>query len=146
LALALDYDGVLAPHGADRPLPEAEEWLKKAITSFTEERIFILSNRPVGPRVEWFRVNFPGIRFISGVRKKPYIDGLKKTGELTSVPLPSILMVDDRLLTGCLAALLAGSVPYYVRKPFVEYGKNWHKELLFALIRSAERFLVRLPP
>ena len=144
LVLALDYDGVLAPHGADCPLPEVEEWLEKAVEQFSEERIFILSNRPIGPRVDWFRAKFSGIRFISGVRKKPYIDGLKKTGELASVPLSSILMADDRLLTGCLAAVIAGAVPFYVRRPFVKTGQNFHKELFFIMLRSAERIFVQL--
>ena len=40
------------------------------------ERMFILSNRPEGPRVTWFHHHLPGVRFISGVRKKPYCDGL----------------------------------------------------------------------
>ena len=93
--------------------------------------------------MSWFRERLPEIRFISGVRKKPYPDGLKKTGELASVPLSSILMVDDRLLTGCLAAIISGSVPYYVRMPFRGFGKNAHKELFFAFVRSAERLFVR---
>lgn len=140
--MALDFDGVLAPHAADMPLPEVVEWLKKAVEVFSEERIVILSNRPVGPRVDWFRKKFPGIRFISGVRKKPYTDGIKKAGELMSVPLPSILMADDRLLTGCLAAILSGAVPFYVRKPFVRFGRNAHKELFFILLRYAERLFI----
>lgn len=135
---------MLANHGADCPLPEVVKWLDKAADLFSGDRILILSNRPEGPRVDWFRDNFPDIRFISGVRKKPYTDGLKKAGELTSVPLPSILMVDDRLLTGCLSAIMAGSVPYYVRKPFVKFGPDIHKEIFFALLRSAERFFVNV--
>lgn len=145
MALALDYDGVLAPHGADQPLPVVVDWLRCAVTVFGAERIFILSNRPFGPRVDWFAEHFPGVRFVSGVRKKPYPDGLKKTGELASVPLASILMVDDRLLTGCLSALLAGAHPYYVRNPYVSHRTNFRKELFFQLLRSCERIFVALP-
>ena len=144
LALALDFDGVLAPHGADQPLPEVVAWLDRAVVVFGVDRIFILSNRPFGPRVAWFADRFPGLRFVSGVRKKPYPDGLKKTGELTSVPLSSILMVDDRLLTGCLSALLAGVRPYYVRNPYVDFRSNMHKELFFQLLRRCERVFVAL--
>jgi len=143
--LALDFDGVLAPHGADQPLPEVVDWLQRAAEIFGQERIFILSNRPFGPRVEWFAANFPGIRFVGGMRKKPYPDGLKKTGELASVPLSEILMVDDRLLTGCLSAVLAGAQPYYVRNPYVSLRSNFRKEFFFQLLRSCERLLVRLP-
>lgn len=143
-ALALDFDGVLAAHGADQPLPEVVDWLQRAAAVFGEEQICILSNRPFGPRVDWFFSHFPGIRFVSGVRKKPYPDGLKKTGELVSVPLSAILMVDDRLLTGCLSALLAGARPCYIRNPYVKLGANPGKELFFMLLRCGERFFVRL--
>ena len=145
-ALALDFDGVLAPHGADQPLPEVVDWLGRAVAVFGAERIFILSNRPFGPRLDWFSKQYPGLRFVSNVRKKPYPDGLIKTGELASVPLSSILMVDDRLLTGCLSALLAGARPYYVRSPYVSFDSNLCKELFFKLLRSGERLFVVLLP
>ncbi len=145
-ALALDFDGVLAPHGADQPLPEVVDWLGRAVAVFGAERIFILSNRPFGPRLDWFSKQYPGLRFVSNVRKKPYPDGLIKTGELASVPLSSILMVDDRLLTGCLSALLAGARPYYVRSPYVSFYSNLCKELFFKLLRSGERLFVVLLP
>lgn len=143
-ALALDFDGVLAPHGGDRPLPAVEAWLRRAVAVCGAERVFILSNRPDGPRVDWFSEHLAGVRFITGVRKKPYCDGLKKTGELASVPLSSILMVDDRLLTGCLAAIRAGSKPYYVRAPYADLRRNLRNELFFLLLRWGERLLVRL--
>jgi uncharacterized protein len=143
-ALALDFDGVLAPHAADQPVPEVMDWLRRAVTVFGAERIYILSNRPYGPRVDWFAAHFPGIGFVSGVRKKPYPDGLIKTGELASVPLSSILMVDDRLLTGCLSALLAGARPCYIRNPFRSLQFHPCKELFFMLLRWAERCFVAL--
>jgi len=143
-ALALDFDGVLAPHGADQPLPEVVDWLRCAVVVFGVERIVILSNRPVSQRIDWFAAHFPGLRFVAGVRKKPYPDGLKKTGELTSVTLSSILMVDDRLLTGCLSALIAGARPCYVRCPYVALFSNIAKELFFMLLRRAERLFVTL--
>jgi predicted HAD superfamily phosphohydrolase YqeG len=146
LVLALDFDGVLAPHGADQPLPEVVDWLQRAAEVFGQERIFILSNCPFGPRIEWFAANFPGVRFVWGVRKKPYPDGLKKTGELASVPLSEILMVDDRLLTGCLSAVLAGARPFYVRQPYLALRSNLRKELFFMLLRWSERLYVAFLP
>lgn len=145
-ALALDFDGVLAPHAADQPLPEVADWLRRAVAVFGADRVCILSNRPFGPRVDWFAAHFPGVRFVAGVRKKPYPDGLKKTGELASVPLSSILMVDDRLLTGCLSALLAGARPLYIRNPYCAMPSHPAKELFFMLLRRCERLFVRLLP
>jgi hypothetical protein len=142
-ALALDFDGVLAPHGFTAPLPGAQEWLTRCSAVFGADRIFILSNKPTEARNAWFRDNFPEIRFISGVRKKPYPDGLKKAGELARVPLSAIMMVDDRLLTGCLAALIAGACPLYIRRPCISFRHRPLAELFFMLLRAVERFLLK---
>lgn len=141
--LALDFDGVLAGHGAPVPLPETIVWMKRCQEVFGGERMFILSNKPTEERIRWFAEHFPAMRLISGVRKKPYPDGLKKTGELAGVPLSSILMIDDRLLTGCLAALIAGARPCYIRRPYVTFSHRPTAELFFRLLRSAERMYVR---
>lgn len=140
--LSLDFDGVLSPHGASKPIPAAEEWLRHCATIFGEENLYIFSNKPTRERREWFSEKFPSLRFISGVRKKPFPDGLNKIGELSQAPLSSILMVDDRLLTGCLAAITAGARPCYIRKPFVSYSNNAIPEVFFQSIRVAERIFV----
>lgn len=143
-ALALDFDGVLARHGAPAPRLEAIEWMKQCESVFGGERIFILSNKPTEGRRQWFAEHFPAMRFISGVRKKPFPDGLNKTAELAGVSLSRILMVDDRLLTGCLAALVAGARPCYIRRPYISFGHRPLAELFFCLLRAAERLFVRL--
>ena len=143
-ALALDFDGVLAHHGAPAPLPETIAWMRRYQTVFGGDRMFILSNKPTEGRRRWFAEQFPQMRFVGGVRKKPYPDGLKKTGELAGVPLSSILMVDDRLLTGCLAALVAGASPCYIRRPYISFQHRPLAELFFMLLRKAERIFVRL--
>lgn len=141
-ALALDFDGVLAHHGAPCPIPETIEWLKTCQETFGGDKIFILSNKPTEGRRQWFAEHFPDFRFISGVRKKPYPDGLQKTGELAGVPLSVILMVDDRLLTGCLAALMAGARPCYIRNPYVSFHHRPCAELFFMTLRTCERLLL----
>ena len=143
-ALALDFDGVLAHHGAPVPLPEAVAWMRRCEAVFGGDRIFILSNKPTEGRRHWFAEQFPAVRFISGVRKKPYPDGLNKTGELAGVPLSSIMMVDDRLLTGCLAALVAGVQPCYIRRPYACFTCRPFAELFFWKLRVLERLFVRL--
>lgn len=143
-ALALDFDGVLAAHGSPTPLPEAIEWMKACCDVFGGDRIFILSNKPTAERRRWFSGHFPAMRFISGVRKKPYPDGINKTGELAGVPLSSILMVDDRLLTGCLAALSAGAKPCYIRRPYASFAQQPVAELFFATLRIVEQLFIRV--
>lgn len=143
-ALALDFDGVLAGHGAAEPLPEAIAWMERCQELFGGDRIFILSNKPTEARRHWFAAHFPAMRFISGVRKKPYPDGIAKAAELAGLPTAAFLMVDDRLLTGCLAALVAGARPCYIRRPYVSFGHRPFAELFFRLLRSGERLFVRL--
>jgi HAD superfamily phosphatase (TIGR01668 family) len=144
MALVLDFDGVLASHGAAFPLPEAIDWMQRCQVVFGGDRIFILSNKPTDERCCWFAENFPALRFIAGVRKKPYPDGLDKAAHLAGVAPASILMVDDRLLTGCLAALNAGARPCYICHPFVSYRHRPLAELFFQLLRGAERVFIRL--
>src|SRR6185369_16656004 len=143
-ALALDFDGVLAHHGAPAPLPEAIEWIRRCEAVFGGDRIFILSNKPTEERRHWFASHFPALRFIAGARKKPFPDGLNKTGELAGVPLSQILMVDDRLLTGCLAAINAGARPCCIRRPYVSFSHRPLAELFFWMLRAGERIFVRL--
>ncbi|NTW99936.1 MAG: hypothetical protein HGB35_08435 [Geobacteraceae bacterium] len=142
-ALAVDFDGVLAGHGFPEPLPEAVAWLERCETVFGGSRIFILSNKPTDGRRQWFAEHFPSVRFVSGVRKKPYPDGLNKTGELAGVPLSSIMMIDDRLLTGCLAALVAGARPCYIRHPYISFNHRPFSELFFWFLRAGERMFMR---
>jgi predicted HAD superfamily phosphohydrolase YqeG len=142
--LALDFDGVLSPHGAEQPLPEVTDWLKGWVAAIGRENIFILSNRPTQKRIEWFGEQFPGVRFISGVRKKPFPDGLQRISELSGCSGNGMLMADDRLLTGCLAAMLAGATPYYIRNPYRNFRLHTVKELFFQFIRISERILIQL--
>jgi predicted HAD superfamily phosphohydrolase YqeG len=143
-ALALDFDGVLAGHGLPEPLPEAIAWMKRCEAVFGGDRVFILSNKPTEGRRKWFATQFPNLRFIAGVRKKPYPDGIATTAQLAGVPASAILMVDDRLLTGCLAALLAGARPCYIRNPYTSCSHRPVAELFFRLLRMGERLFVRL--
>ncbi|RII30306.1 MAG: hypothetical protein CXR30_08300 [Geobacter sp.] len=143
-ALALDFDGVLAPHGNTAPIPEADEWLARCAAVFGEDHLFILSNKPTAARKSWFANRFPQMRFISGVRKKPYPDGLEKIEQLSGIALSGILMVDDRLLTGCLGAINAGARPCYIRRPYISYRQHPFTELFFMLLRAGERLFVGL--
>ena len=142
--LVLDFDGVLAPHGDDAPLPEVEEWLRRCVAALGEERIFILSNRPVPVRADYFHRFFPGIRFVSGVRKKPFPDGLLRIMELSGAVPGQVVMLDDRLLTGVLGACLAGVGVIYVTAPYVSLAHRPLHESFFMLLRYAERRFIAL--
>lgn len=143
-AVALDFDGVLAHHGAAEPLPEATAWLQQCAATIGSANMFILSNKPTEERRSWFASHFPAMRFIAGVRKKPYPDGILHAAALAGVAPHAILMVDDRLLTGCLAASSAGAIPCYIRAPYASYRSRPLAELFFALLRRIEQYFVRM--
>ena len=44
--LVLDFDGVLAWHDADAPLPEAERWLVSLSQTIGEHRLALFTNKP----------------------------------------------------------------------------------------------------
>jgi hypothetical protein len=142
--LVLDFDGVLAPHGEDAPLPEIESWLRRCAVVLGEDRIFILSNRPAAPRADYFRRTFPGIRFVSGVRKKPYPDGLHRVMALSGAAPSQIVLLDDRLLTGVLATCLAGTGVIFITAPYTSFRNRPVIEGFFCMIRRLEYWFVSL--
>lgn len=137
--LALDFDGVLAPHGYHEPVLAVKQWLDSVIRKGSLKRIYIYSNRPTESRKQYFKIHYPEVKFISKVRKKPYPDGLYKIAELEGVPTKVIAIVDDRLMTGILAAIIAGSSSIFIRKPLIDYSKNTAKEIFFTTLRFIER-------
>lgn len=139
--LALDFDGVLAPHGRDKPLEVVEKWLDNISKQISQTNIFILSNKPTIQRKEYFKNRYPDIRFIDGVAKKPYPEGLFKIANLTHSEIDKIALVDDRLLTGSLACLIAGCKPILIKNAYVDLDNYNHKEKFFACLRRIEKFI-----
>ncbi|WP_020675916.1 hypothetical protein [Geopsychrobacter electrodiphilus] len=143
-ALVFDFDGVLAPHGAQAPLPETERVLAQALEVFGSGHVYILSNKPSPERLAYFKRQFPSIIFISGVRKKPYPDGLMKVASVGQYAPNQIALLDDRLMTGGLACVHAGSKFVYISKPYTSFLQHPFKEFFFASVRLFEVLLARL--
>ena len=137
--LALDYDGVLAPHGQVALSPAYHAWLTDLSAAF-DGQIVILSNQPKPERLAYFQQNFPQIEFITGVAKKPAPDGLLKIQQQYQVTSSlAILLVDDRLLCGMLAVARAGAQGFYIAPPLTNFSKGFGYELFFACLRGLER-------
>jgi predicted HAD superfamily phosphohydrolase YqeG len=139
--IVLDFDGVLAAHGEPYPAPELRPWLRDCIALFGPEQVFVLSNKPLSIRIEDFNRHYPGVRYIAEVKKKPYPDGLQKIMAITGQPAQALMLVDDRLLTGGLAACIANVPMTYITRPYVRLSKRPVQELFFMILR----FLERLP-
>ena len=142
--LALDFDGVLAPHGYSKPVEATATWLKEAVTSGRYRRVYIYSNKPTEARKTFFAELTPEIQFISNLRKKPYPDGLRHIAEIEGVTPSEIVMVDDRLLTGILAAIIAGTSKIYISQPLKDYSFNTVAEIFFTILRFSEIQLIKL--
>lgn len=142
--LALDFDGVLAGHDADQPLPAVVTWLQQLCQNVGEQRIVLLTNKPKAARLAYFAKHFPLIHIVQDVRKKPYPDGLKEIIAYKNVPAHRVVLLDDRLLTGMLATCLAHCRGWYFRYP---YRRFWHaplRETWFSCLRGFERLFWRL--
>jgi len=136
-AVVLDFDGVLASHAESRPRPRVENWLcENANKDFP---IYILSNKPTDEREQYFKEHIPRIKFIHSVQKKPYPDGIKRVIRGTRLQPQQILVVDDRLATGVLAAILAGSRAKLIMRPYTNFVRRPIRELFFAFLRLFER-------
>lgn len=138
--LVLDFDGVLAPHGAFAPLPQVEGFLRQACAHYSPHHVYLLSNKPMQKRIQYFAEHFPFIRVIIA-KKKPYPDGLNTIIQQTGEKSEALALVDDRLLTGGLATVLANTQFLYVKNPFVDYAARPIIELFFQSLRYLERCL-----
>ena len=141
--LALDFDGVLAPHGALEPLPQVVEWLKTLTAQFPEKCVYILSNKPAPEREAWFAEYFPQIHFIKNVRKKPYPDGLQKILEHADIKPAQLMLVDDRLLTGMLAVVIVGVHGLWIIKAYRDHRCGRVTDCFFRAIRALEKILFK---
>ena len=140
--IALDFDGVLAPHGDDRPSTPMLGWLDRCVGQFGGENVFVLSNNPSPARIEFFREHFPSVRWLTDSRPKPYPDGLERLISLGHLAPREVLLVDDRLMTGALCACIAQVNVCYVRRPIVDLSKRCFSELFFMALRGMERLLL----
>lgn len=138
-ALVLDFDGVLASHGQQTLHPDILPWLT-TLSQNSNIRLWILSNNPSPARQSFFATYFPAIGVITDVRKKPYPDGLLKIIQTYHYQPHELLMVDDRLLTGCLAALNAGTQAAWISKPYRQLrSRQFLLELYFSLLRTLDK-------
>ncbi len=138
--IVLDFDGVLAAHGETFPHPHAEQWLKKCISIFGKDQVFILSNNPFVDRQRYFEKL--GVGFITGFKKKPYPDGLKQIISQTHENKEKIVLIDDRLLTGILATCLAQTKGILITQPYRNFSKQFLKETLFSFLRLIEKLFL----
>jgi predicted HAD superfamily phosphohydrolase YqeG len=137
--LVLDFDGVLASHGEIQIRADVQGWMKSMPLP-----ICILSNKPDSKRVASLQLLFPQIKFVQGHRKKPYPDSLLAIIAEHKLQPKDILMVDDRVLTGLLAACIAGCQGMWVYRPFKNIARRPIVELLFEALRQMERAWLRL--
>lgn len=140
--LALDFDGVLAPYGIETLTPAIEQWLYECLAVWGDGHVYILSNRPTERRKTYFSTYFKGIRFIDQVRKKPYPDGINQILNTHHLSPTELLVVDDRLLTGILASILAGVQARWVTAPLISFKTKPIQEIFFIGLRFLERLLL----
>lgn len=143
--LVLDFDGVLSVHGKNAvELTEVDQWLRQAVTVFGENRVFILSNNPNLHRKAQLEKQYPEIVFVVPFRKKPFTDGLAWVRDQTGVCYQKMLMVDDRLLTGVLSAVLHQSRAIYITEPYVDFEHSWLYEMSMRIVRRMEKLVVSI--
>ena len=140
--LVLDFDGVLAPHGEQQPNKKAVAVLTHLIETYPNLHYFILSNKPNLQRRAYFLSHFPKIKFIRATQKKPYPDGLQYIKDKYHISETGLAIVDDRILTGGLAAVLAGVKWIYLYPAVQNYPASPFKEWWFAVLRSLERLWI----
>ena len=139
--VVLDFDGVLAADKQEEVLDGVDTVLD-AVVSIFGEHVYIFSNQPRKIRQIYFEKNFPRIQFLIA-KKKPYPDGLLNIIAREQIDPQQVVLVDDRVLTGGLAAVLAGIKCILIKKPYICFRHNFLREIIFMSIRIVERTLFR---
>jgi len=142
-ALVVDFDGVLSAHDGPTPLREVLPWLADAVALFGD-KVFIFSNTPTQARVDYFKQHYPKITFLRPARSKPYPDGMKQVLAQTQLKPDEILMLDDRLLTGILMAIITGTQAKLITQPYIDWRAHFFKETFFYLLRRVEKGLLKM--
>ena len=142
--LALDMDGVLTAYGEEKLSPSIATWLDHCLQIFGYGKVFILSNKSTLGRIEYFSKKFKGLGVMVPERKKPYPDGIQQILQLTKIKAQELLVIDDRLLTGILAAILVNVPARYVTKPMINLHSQTMTELFFIGLRTFEKALFRM--
>lgn len=140
--IALDFDGVLASHGEGEIGPEISHWLGQCIQVFGAGHVFIVTNKPSEQRADYFAKNFRDAEFIFPKRKKPYPDSILFILDKTQVKPSELLVVDDRLLTGILATIIAGVRGCYITEPIIDLRGRTIAELCIMGLRLFERWVL----
>ncbi len=139
--LIIDFDGVLAAYAMNQPVVEAASWLRLCCDVFSPGRIFIFSNKPTLIRKQYFTENFKGINFIIAKHKKPFPNSILHILQDTKLLPEELLMLDDRIGTGILAAAISNVSACLITKPYIDYTANPIRERLYILVRRFEQWL-----
>lgn len=137
--IVLDFDGVLAADKKQALHPGVDAVLLEILKIFGQH-VYIYSNQPTSQRHAYFSEYFPEIKFLVA-KQKPYPDGLLSVIVREQIDPYQIMLIDDRVLTGGLAAVLAGTQCLLVKKPFICFYHNTVREIAFMTIRWVERIL-----
>ncbi len=140
--LVIDVDGVLTSFGELIVTKEIESWLNSCVSIMGEGRVVVLTNKPTTERSQYYANTFKGIQLVQARRKKPYPDGLQQIMLQAKVKPEEVLMIDDRLLTGILAALIAKTKGCYITDPTICIKKHPLPELFFIVLRKIERLVI----
>lgn len=147
-ALILDYDGVLCEQDGIEPSTEVINWIEQALLIFGSKRLFILSNNPLPERQDFFNQRFNNQIIFVVNKPKPYPDGIAEIYnycQLSSniaIKKSTILMIDDRLSTGILAAKIFGIASCLVLAPYTNVKKHFIIESWFIILRKLERLTI----
>jgi len=141
--MVIDFDGVLTAHAMPVPDPMVEQWLAACVACFGREQVFILSNNPIKARQEYFAADKNRAQLFISRRKKPFPDSLHAISQQCGRNPSEIMVIDDRLATGILAAIIAGTKAIFITRPCVNFAAHPVREGFFMTLRKIEQFLCK---
>ena len=142
--LVLDFDGVLNHHDATTIASPVLEWVLRCQRVFGADHLYLHSNNNRGARIDWISQHIPGLQVLDPANKKPSPEGLLSIMAGTEIKPETVILIDDRLLTGMLAVCRAGCQGIYIRKPYTDFTQARFREVGFWTLRRLELFFCKI--
>lgn len=140
--VVFDFDGVLAPQDDLHVLEPELKKLADFCQVFSQQNVIMWSNNPIPARMLALQAQFPDVEWLDD-KPKPHPDAILQLIQVKACDPKVVMVIDDRLLTGILAGILAGTQVRLVTNPKIRKRGNFIVEVGFILLRKIEQFVFK---
>lgn len=139
--IMLDFDGVLSSHNDVNFDENVFYWLKFTYEIYGKSSLCVYSNNIFISRILFLK-KIGIVNTSIGFRKKPYPDFINNVLNNKKLLYHEIILIDDRISTGILAASIAMIRWCLVKNPYLNIKGNFFVELFYIFLRKLENLFL----